>query len=257
MMKIQFGAFLFILLLTAGCQSTAPASTEAAGAATTQETAETSGAGASGAGAAAAGAPEGQTSGFLGDYSQLKPAPDREGVMLFIDKSGDYRPFTKVMFDPVQVYVAPSPAQAQLAPDVVNRMSENFLVSFRKALEPKYQVVATPGPDVLRVRTAITGIQPVKPEREAIDYLPFKALYNVGREAVGSGRRVAEMTAEMEVLAPNGKRIAAATATRKGDKVLPQGEKVTWSQLSSITDYWAKSFRQRLDELRGEAPSQK
>lgn len=174
--------------------------------------------------------------------------------MLFVGKSGDYRPFTKVMFEQVQVYAEPSSSQAQLSPDVVNRMSDNFVASFRKALEPKYKLVTTPGPDVLRVRTAITGIQPVKPDLKGVDYIPIKALYNIGREAVGSGRRVVEMTAEMEVLAPNGKRVAAATATRKGDQMLPQGEKVTWSQLSSISDYWAKNFRQRLDELRGEPP---
>ncbi|HEX2531159.1 MAG TPA: DUF3313 domain-containing protein [Burkholderiaceae bacterium] len=234
MRKSRSLAILFILALIAGCQS-GPSETSAAGA----------------QGAAVLK----PVSGFLGDYSQLKPVPDREGVMLYIDRSADYRPFTKIMFDPVQVYVAPSPDQAQLAPDVAALFNTNAMASFRKELEPKYHVVTAPGPDVLRVRTAITGIQPVKPERGISDYIPIKALVNVGREAAGIGRRVVEMTAEMEVLDPNGKRLVAATATRKGDKALPQGERVTWSQLSSITDYWAKGFRQRLDELRRDPSS--
>ena len=104
---------------------------------------------------------------------------------------------------------------------------------------------------MLRVRTAITGIQLVKPPKGVIDFLPIKAICNVGREAVGVGPRVADMSAEMEVLDPSGKRVAAATATRKGDQRLEQGEKVTWKDLKSINDYWAKGFRQRLDELRG------
>ena len=37
---------------------------------------------------------------------------------------------------------------------------------------------------------------------------------------------------------------------RKGDKSLNQGESVTWKHLDAITAYWAKSFRERLDELR-------
>jgi hypothetical protein len=60
------------------------------------------------------------------------------------------------------------------------------------------------------------------------------------------------MTAEMEVLDANGKRVAAATATRKGDEKLEQGNKVTWNDLNAISDYWAKNFRQRLDELRSQ-----
>lgn len=61
------------------------------------------------------------------------------------------------------------------------------------------------------------------------------------------------MTAEMEVLDENGTRVAAATAARKGDKTSTQGEQVTWSELQSIVDDWARGFRQRLDELRGAA----
>ena len=40
-----------------------------------------------------------QYSGFLSDYSKLQPAPDREGVQLFLDRSRDYKASTKVMFE--------------------------------------------------------------------------------------------------------------------------------------------------------------
>jgi hypothetical protein len=223
-MKLSSGAVILTLALAAGCQSTGPQNPP--------------------------------PSGFLGDYSQLKPAPDREGVALYIDKSADYRPYTKVMFDPpVQVLVTPNPQQPPVPQDVLARIGQQFQESLRHALEPTYQVVNTPGPDVLRVRAAITGLQPAKPPAGAIDYLPFKAIYNVGREAAGGGPRVAEMTAEMEVLDPNGKRLVAATSTRKGDKTLPQGDQITWESLQSINNYWAKGFRMRLDELRGIPPT--
>lgn len=198
--------------------------------------------------------PPSQT-GFLGDYSQLQPAPDREGVMLYVAPGADLRPYTKLYFDPVQVQAAPAPDQPPLPPDVLNRIGGQFQASLRQALEPAYQVVAAPGPDVLRVRSAITHIQPAKPEAGAIDYLPFKAVYNVGREAAGAGPRVAEMQAEIEVLDPSGKRLVAATTTRKGDQDLPQGDRITWEALPPITDYWASNFRTRLDQLRGVAPS--
>ena len=46
-------------------------------------------------------------SGFLGDYSQLRPASDREGVMLFLDKTRSYRAYTKVMFEPIVIVLTP------------------------------------------------------------------------------------------------------------------------------------------------------
>jgi hypothetical protein len=137
---------------------------------------------------------------------------------------------------------------------VIQRIGSQFRDSLQRALAPTYQLVDQPGPDVLRVRSAITGLEAAKPGAGAIDYLPLKALYNVGREAAGAGPRVVEMKAELEVLDPSGKRVAAATVTRKGDQKLPQGEQITWESLQPITDYWAKNFRTRLDELRGVQP---
>lgn len=237
-MNVRLGAVLFILVLAAGCKSTEPASSASTG------TAES-------AGKAQAGT---YYSGFLGDYSQLKPVPDREGVMAYIDKNVDLRPYTKVMFDPVAVVMTPNPEYQGVPKAALARMSDNFLASFKRALAPAYQVVSQPGPGVLRIRTAITGVQPAKPSMGVIDFLPIKAVFNAGREAAGAGPRVAEMTAEMEVLDPTGKRVIAATANRKGDKKLPQGEQVTWNELQAISDYWAQNFRRRLDELRGVSP---
>ena len=219
-MKLSFAAVFVSAALLSGCSSTPPAS---------------------------------QT-GFLGDYSQLQPASDREGVMLYVDRTVDLRPYTKLMFDPVQVLVTPAPDQAQLPPDVLARIGGQFQDSLQRELAPDYQVVSVPGPDVLRVRSAITGIQPAKPQAGAMDYVPIKALYNVGREAAGAGPRVAEMQAEVEVLDPAGRRVVAATVTRKGEQRLPQGEQITWESLQPITAYWAKNFRTRLDQLRGVAP---
>jgi hypothetical protein len=219
-MKIRFSALLVAAALLAGCASTTPPT---------------------------------QT-GFLGDYSQLKPAPDREGVMLYVDQSADLRPYTKLYFDPVQVLASAGPEQPPLPPDVLQRIGGQFQASLQHELQPAYQVVSAPGPDVLRVRSAITGIQAVKPEPGAIDFLPIKAIYNVGREAAGAGPRVAEMQAEIEVLDPSGKRVVAATATRRGDQQLPQGDRITWEALPPITDYWAKNVRTRLDQLRGVSP---
>ncbi len=189
-------------------------------------------------------------SGFLGDYSQLQPAKDREGVLLYVNRTGKYKSYTKILFRPVEVYVSPGSEYKGVNPDVLKRMTDEFLASFKRALGTGYQVVSEPGPDVLQVRCAITGIAIVKPSLNPTDFLPIKALFNAGRAAAGGSPQVVELGAEMEVLDNANNRVAAAVATRKGDKTLQQGEQITWQHLQAITDYWAKGFRQRLDELR-------
>jgi hypothetical protein len=193
------------------------------------------------------------SSGFLADYSKLQPATDREGVRSWVDRSADFRQYSKVMFHPTVVVITPGPDYKGIQPDALKRMTDDFSAAFKKALSPAYQIVNAPGPDVLQVRLAITGVQPVSPGLNPTDLLPIKAVFNIGRAAAGQSPQVAEMTAEMEVLDATGKPVAAAVATRKGDKRLNQGESLTWKHLEAITAYWAGNFRERLDELRGGA----
>lgn len=194
-----------------------------------------------------------QFSGFLADYSKLKPVAGIDGTLRYIDTSANLRPYNKVMIDPVQIFTNPNPEYKGLQPDALKRMSDAFQNAFVGALVGGYQVVNKPGPDVMRVRLAITGIQPTKPDLGATDFIPIKAIFNVARSAAGEAPQVAEISAEIEVLDPNGKVIGAAVSTRKGDKTVPQGEKITWKDLQAIVDVWAKNMRQHLDQARGYA----
>lgn len=189
-------------------------------------------------------------SGFLSDYSGLQPAKDREGIWLYLNKTADYSTYTKLMFDPIQVVLTPNPEYSGAQPEVLDRMADSFYQSFLGVLTPDYTMTHHPGPDVLRVRVAITGVQLGRPPLKATDFIPIKAVYNLGRNVTGTAPKVADMTAEIEVLDPDGKRLAAAVATRKGSKTLKQGDQVTWDDLQAITDYWAQGFRQRIDQLR-------
>lgn len=191
-----------------------------------------------------------QASGFLTDYSKLQPAADREGVFLALDRSRDLRAYTRVFFDPVEVFLIPNPDYRGVQPDALKRMTDSFLASFKRSLEPAYQVVDAPGPGVLRIRTAITGVQAVRPSLTPTDFVPIKAVFNLGRAAAGASPQVAEISAEMEVLDDKGVRVGAATATRRGNKTLNQGEQISWKDLEPITAYWASGLRQRLDEVR-------
>jgi len=190
-------------------------------------------------------------SGFLGDYSQLQPVSGKEGVLAYINQGVDYSAYTKVMIAPVEIWPSPSADYKGVQPDALKRMTDNMRASFVNALQPAYPVVDQPGPGVLTVRIAITGVQPTSPPLNPTDFVPLKALFNAARSAAGDAPQVVEMTAEMEVLDASNKRVAEAVVTRKGDTNLAQGAEITWSQLQSITDSWGKNFRQRLDQLRG------
>jgi len=205
------------------------------------------------AGGGSQGSPLVNNSGFLSDYSKLRPVDGVDGTYRYIDTSANFRSYTKLMIDPVQIVLTPDPEYKGMQPDAMKRMTDAFRMEFVGAVASGYQVVNQPGPDVLRIRLAITGVQPASPALGVTDFIPIKAVFNVARDAAGAAPKVAEMSAEFEALDPNGRVVASAVSTRKSDKNLSQGERITWADMQAITASWAKGLRTNLDRLRGYA----
>ena len=205
------------------------------------------------AGGGSQGASPAYHSGFLSDYSKLRPVEGVSGTYRYIDSSANFRSYTKLMIDPVQIVMTPNPEYKGMQPDAMKRMTDAFRMEFVGAVASGYQVVNQPGPDVLRIRLAITGVQPASPALGVTDFIPIKAVFNVARDAAGAAPQVAEMSAELEVLDPNGRVVASAVTTRKSDKNLSQGERITWADMQAVAASWAKGLRQNLDRLRGYA----
>ena len=192
-------------------------------------------------------------SGFLADYSKLKPVDGVDGSLRYVDTSMNLRPYKKVIIDPVLVFMTHNPEYHGLQPDALKRMGDAMQTAFLSALVDGYQIVNAPGPDVMRLRLAITGVQAARPPLGASDFIPIKAVFNVARSAAGEAPQVAEISAEMEMLDPNGRVIGAAVASRKGDKALAQGASITWQDLQASANFWDKNLRNYLDYARGYA----
>ena len=115
----------------------------------------------------------GQTpSGFLSDYSRLSPAFDNPDTSIWISKDFNFRPYRKILLDKVEIFVSPTGEYHGVTPDVLKGMADRFTASFKKALQPGYQLVDKPGPDVLRIRPALSGINLVRPGFNIANVLP-------------------------------------------------------------------------------------
>lgn len=188
-------------------------------------------------------------SGFLKNYvSRLLGSADHEGLWLYIDKSRDYRGYTKLMFDPVLIYNNQYPKPYSVQPRLLYEMRGDILASLTSALTPGYEIVQEPGPDVLRFRISIYGVEMVPAKKDLLDYVPVKAAIDL----VTGGEVVPQMIAEMEVVDVDGKGVAAIAAQHMGETKMSRDDikSLKWADLQPITDYWAKGLRQGLDQLR-------
>jgi hypothetical protein len=193
-----------------------------------------------------------QNSGFLSDYSKLTPAADNPKVSLWISKDFDFKPYHKVMLDPVEVWVNPTSEYKGASPDALKGIADRFTSSFKRALQPGYQLVNKPGPGVLHIRLAVTGLNLAKPGLKPHHVLPVVFVLRAATGAITAQDVV--LTAEMEVRSPDDKVVAAALATGTGDSTVKPDQDVTWQDVQGITDSWAQGLRRRLDQARGVTP---
>lgn len=100
-------------------------------------------------------------SGFLKDYSILKPNPKLDGTVLTYvnaDLTKNLHGYLGVIVDPVQIYMATDGDPSKISAPNAERASLYFKSALIGAVQDALPVVHEPGPLVLRLRAAIVGV---------------------------------------------------------------------------------------------------
>ena len=99
--------------------------------------------------------------GFLKSYSDLKPNATLSGeAMSFVnsDKMKNLHRYVAIIVDPVDVYVATNADDSLIPSRARESVSNYFRYALVNAVQDAFPVVDTPGPLVLRLRSAIVGV---------------------------------------------------------------------------------------------------
>jgi hypothetical protein len=148
--------------------------------------------------------PAGQEySGLLSTYANLKPNPNFENTKSYVsqDPAKNIHRYVAVIIDPPVVYVASS-ADVKAVPDRgVAALRDYFADAITGAVEDAFPVVQSPGPLVLRLKTAIVGI----------DVGPSAQTDSKDANALDRPLNIGKVGVEMELVdSETGEQIAAA-----------------------------------------------
>ena len=173
-------------------------------------------------------------SGFLKDYSALKPNPNLEGDALTYasaDAQKNLRSYLAIVVDPIEVYIATDADEGKVSEASRKALTNYFEHALKNAVSDAFPVVEASGPLTLRLRAALVGVD-VGGEVAAgdlpADIKPFERALNIGKlgvemELVDSetGERIAAMVdrsnlgAGAEVGAENFSRLEKFAAARE------------------------------------------
>jgi hypothetical protein len=139
-------------------------------------------------------------SGFLGDYyKNLAPGPKDGAKMRWLKPGVDFGKYNKVMVDSVVFALANDSENKTIDPEVMKDLQEKCNLALTNAIKEKYPIVTEPGPDVARIRIAITGLKASNPVLSAMTSLnPVGLGVNLvkkgsGGSYTGSGATNAEL----------------------------------------------------------------
>lgn len=209
-----------------------------------------------------------EPAGFLSDYSKLKPKGGDSEAYSYVDPSADMGKYNKLMVDRIKIYLKEDAPSKQIDPTELKELADYFHQAIIKAVEPAYPVVTEPGPDVLRMRIAITDLVPNAPEASVVTLVvPFvwvgEAGAGVAQGKAGSTPFLGEAAVEAEALdSKSSKQLAAYIEDRVGKKynwTHGVGTAVkdylkaysTWAYTRQAMDHWAQTLRKALDRWHG------
>jgi hypothetical protein len=254
-------AGLAVAAAVAGCASPGPAASGAGSA------------GVTGTVASEATAANVRRVGFLTDYGRLRQMPGGGGILCWRDAGVDWKAYTKVMFERIQVYWKPGSTHS-VDPTDLKMLIDYFHADVVKAIEPEAQVVTAPGPGVLRVRFALTDLVPTNTvASRAGTAAPYGFVGEIGSGAatgrpVGSTPYLGQTGMEVQFRdGASGRIVAECADTEIGLKYAADvnagaaGAAETWingymdsfsqwTYAKNAFDKWAADFARRLGQLR-------
>jgi Protein of unknown function (DUF3313) len=187
-------------------------------------------------------------SGFLNDYSQLKPGKDAKGEPIMYWVSPELVPgkYTKVIIDPVVFYPAAAPTK-EVDAETLNQILKYYTDTLRQKIGARIPVVDQPGPGVARLKVAITAVATKNEPLKAYEYIPIALIVQGIKTVSGTRAQVAQIGTEMEVIdSQTSSRLAAVVKLGRGTRVTAtrQGpdkgkHMVTLDDIKPLLDIWA------------------
>ncbi len=178
-------------------------------------------------------------SGFLGDYSKLKPDPEFDDALRWANPNISLAGSSSYIVDPVIEQFAPNDEGTALSPDELKELTDHFRNEAIAALSEKYSVVDEPGPGVLRIRVAITSVETTVP---ILNIHPAMKLSGLG---LGGAAMEAEAVDSV-----SGERIVAIVDSQQGNRMSIAEGLQTLGHAKQVMSYWVERAIANLEKVR-------
>jgi hypothetical protein len=203
-----------------------------------------------------------QAKGFLSDYSNIRPEGGESKAFVYRNPAIDRTRYRKIMIDPIKVWTKRDAWPRKGSP-IFGELADYFHQAILSAIGDTMPIVNTPGPDVLRLRIAVTDLEPNDPGVSLITLIvPLlwlgEASAGVAQGDVGSTPFAGQVVVEMEALDSQSNAQVEAYIERRAGKKYSWDEGIstgltsymkgffTWAYTEDAFNRWANLLRAEL-----------
>ena len=193
--------------------------------------------------------PSGKT--FLGEYSKnLRPGP-KDGVKERWLKPGvNFTKYNKVILEHVVFFFANDSEYKGIDSSELHQLAEQFDLAIVNALKGRYPIVTEPGPDVLRIRIAITDLKQSTPALGVVSTVTMVTPIGLGvnlikRGATGSWSGSGATSAEFLVFDSKTNQVIVAARDERSAGFTDRYTK--WGSAEEAFKFWGERIAKSLD----------
>lgn len=191
-------------------------------------------------------------SGFLKDYSRLKPAQSATGapVMRWLDPDVKLHDYTQVYIEPSQFYPKPQPT-AVISAQTLQSITRYFDTALKRELGKDLPLAQAPGPGTIVVRPAITAVSTSAQGFKPYEVLPIALVAAAVNTAAGGRDQDVEIATEAAFLDGDTHKVLAQVV-RKGSGTPLENDKtqLTLDDVKPVLDGWATDLRLSYEKLK-------
>ena len=192
-------------------------------------------------------------SGFLGNpsiYDLLKPG--EAGGHRWLKPGVDLKKYNKFMVDSVIFFLADKADYKGIDAQEMKELCDEFNKALVAAFKDKLPIVAEPGPNVARVRFAITNVQPSRPGVSAVTSIVPVGLgvSLVKKGATGGWVGSGETAAELMILDTATNEVIAMGAIKRAAQFDERFSK--WGSARDAFKFWSEKLVKTIVDVRSE-----
>ncbi|WP_193069238.1 DUF3313 domain-containing protein [Pseudomonas sp. K5] len=193
-----------------------------------------------------------ESSGFLSNYSRLKPAKSPSGVevLRWVDPKLDMSRYNAVYIEPTQFYPRPQ-ATAKIPESTLRGINDYFNQALKREVGKSLPLAQGPGAGVLVVRAAITAVSSKTQGLKPYEFVPVALVAAAVSSGTGIRDQDTVLGTEAQFLdGANGKVVAEVVRKGTGKPLENDSQVMTPNDVKSVIDGWASDLHQSYLKLK-------